>query len=63
MSIEYDRKFIKDFQMVPQHVKIAFAEIHSSLETILTVREINRCRKLEEDLFLYNAHVKDNPEC
>jgi hypothetical protein len=33
MTVEYDRKFIKDFQTAPQHIKTAFAEIHSDLET------------------------------
>jgi mRNA-degrading endonuclease RelE of RelBE toxin-antitoxin system len=57
MTIEYDRKFIKDFQTVPQHIKIAFAEIHSDLETALTLRKINQCRKLKGSDNMYRIRL------
>ncbi len=59
MTVEYDRKFIKDFQVVPEYIQEAFSELNTAIEEALTIRELPQCKRLTNKGDIYRIRLGD----
>ena len=59
MNVTYDRKFFKDFSVVPEYVQVSFAELREEIKTLSTIREIPNCRPLKGRKGFYRIRIGD----
>lgn len=59
MNVTYDRKFFKDFSIVPEYIQVSFAELSEKIKTISNIRDIQHCKQLKGTKDFYRIRIGD----
>ena len=59
MIVEFNKRFLKDFKVLPEHAQKAIKEIFIQLSEVSTLFDISNCKKLQGDNNLYRIRFGD----
>ena len=59
MIVEINKRFLKDFKILPEYAQKAVKEIYIQISEVSTLFDISNCKKLQGDNNLYRIRFGD----
>jgi Cytotoxic translational repressor of toxin-antitoxin stability system len=59
MIVEFNKRFLKDFKVLPEYAQKAIKEFYIQISEVLTLFDISNCKKLHGDNNLYRIRFGD----